>query len=96
MSGLVLVAVGAFAVAAIAATTRTAPDTAELAPVNPGTGIGPDTVLPARPADGWQVQTLASLSDVEAFLDHLEHCRITEREMIILSNATFAVRWRSA
>jgi hypothetical protein len=96
MSGLVLVAVGTFAVVAIAATTRTAPDTAELAPVHPATSIGTDTVLPVRSADGWQVKVLKSLSDVEAFLDQLEHCRITEREMLILANDSFAVRWRAA
>ena len=96
MSSLLLVAFCASAVAAIAATTRQAPDTAELAPVKPLTDISTDTVLPVREADGWQVKTLNSLSAVEAFLDQLEYCRITERELVILSNDSFAVRWRAA
>jgi hypothetical protein len=96
MSSLLIIAVGASVVAAIAATTRQAPDTAELAPVKPLTDIGTDTVLPVREADGWQVKTLNSLSAVEAFLDQLEYCRITERELVILSNDSFAVRWRAA
>jgi hypothetical protein len=96
MSSLLIIAGVVSVMAAIAATTRQAPDTAELAPVKPLTDIGTDTVLPVCEADGWQVKTLNSLSAVEAFLDQLEYCRITERELVILSNDSFAVRWRAA
>jgi hypothetical protein len=99
MSSLLFLVVGLLAVAAVASisgTARTAPDTDQLAPVGALTSLGTDTVFPVRKPDGWQVRTLDSLADVEAFLDYLEHNRVTEREMIILANNSFAVRWRAA
>ena len=57
--------------------------------------IGTDTVFPTRQPDGWKLRTLKSLAEVEAFLDCLENNRVTETEMLILANDSFAVRWRS-
>ena len=42
----------------------------------------------------WQVISLNSLNDVEAFLDRLEAHGFAEREVRTLGNASFAVRWR--
>ena len=56
---------------------------------------GTETILPDRRSGDWRVTTLNSLSDVETFLDHLENCRVDEREMHILSNNSFAVRWKA-
>jgi hypothetical protein len=50
-------------------------------------------VTPA-PAAGWQVATLANLSQVEDLLDSLEAHGVTEREVVTLQNNLFAVRWR--
>ena len=103
MSSLLFLAVGVLAVAAVASssgvtggTTRTPPDTDQLAPVGALTSLGTDTFFPVRKADGWQVKTLDSLADVEGFLDYLENNRVTERELVILANNSFAVRWRTA
>jgi hypothetical protein len=43
---------------------------------------------------GWHTTTLTRLCDVEDFLDQLEAHRITEREVVTLGNASFAVRWK--
>jgi hypothetical protein len=42
----------------------------------------------------WQLTTVTSLSDAEALLDMLEARGVEHRELLILGNATFAVRWR--
>ncbi|HJZ56853.1 MAG TPA: hypothetical protein VKE74_17930 [Gemmataceae bacterium] len=42
----------------------------------------------------WQVTTVASLSAAEQLLDCLEAQGYAEREMVILGNSSFAIRWR--
>ena len=42
----------------------------------------------------WQLAMVDSLSDAEELLDSLEARGIEHRELLILGNATFAVRWR--
>jgi hypothetical protein len=42
----------------------------------------------------WKLATLDSLSDAEDLLDSLEANGVEHRELIILGNASFAVRWR--
>ena len=46
------------------------------------------------PGPGWQVNVYRSLAEVEAALDALEVCGVTEREVHALANDVFAVRWR--
>lgn len=42
----------------------------------------------------WQLTTVSALCDAEGLLDCLEAQGIQERELIVLGNSTFAVRWR--
>jgi hypothetical protein len=42
----------------------------------------------------WQLTTVSSLGDAEELLDVLENQGATERELVVLGNSTFAVRWR--
>lgn len=48
---------------------------------------------PAKPGE-WQIMTCDSLRDVENTLDSLEGHGIRDREVVCLSNACFAVRWK--
>ncbi len=50
------------------------------------------TVL--APAHDWQVATFANLSQVEDLLDSLESHGIHSREVIVLTDHCFAVRWK--
>ncbi len=42
----------------------------------------------------WHVTTVTSLSDAEDMLDCLESNGFAERELVVLGNQSFAVRWR--
>ncbi len=42
----------------------------------------------------WQLTSVASLSEAEDFLDVLENQGFAERELVVLGNSTFAIRWR--
>ncbi len=42
----------------------------------------------------WQLTTLDDLSDAEDLLDSLEAHGYADRELILLGNSSFAVRWR--
>jgi hypothetical protein len=42
----------------------------------------------------WNVATVSALCDAEDLLDSLERRGFAERELIVLGNANFAVRWR--
>ena len=42
----------------------------------------------------WQVTTVTSLRDAEDLLDSLEAHGFGERELVVLGNDAFAVRWR--
>ena len=44
--------------------------------------------------EGWNVTSVPALSDAEDLLDALEMNGFSERELIVLGNSTFAVRWR--
>jgi hypothetical protein len=48
---------------------------------------------PAQPGE-WQILTCDTLREVEDTLDSLEGHGILEREVVCLSNACFAVRWK--
>ena len=47
---------------------------------------------PAR--TDWNLTTVSKLSDAEELLDMLENQGFAERELVVLGNSTFAVRWR--
>lgn len=42
----------------------------------------------------WQLTTVTVLSDAEDLLDSLECQGFMERELVVLGNSCFAVRWR--
>ena len=48
---------------------------------------------PATRTD-WHLTTVSALSDAEELLDVLECQGYAERELVVLGNSTFAVRWR--
>ncbi len=45
-------------------------------------------------ADGWSVVTLNRLCDVEDLLDSLEAHRVSEREVRVVGDSSFRVRWK--
>ena len=42
----------------------------------------------------WHLTTVSALCDAEDLLDTLENQGIAERELVVLGNSCFAVRWR--
>lgn len=42
----------------------------------------------------WQLATVQSLTDAEEMLDGLEARGFQERELVVMGNSSFAVRWR--
>ncbi|MBA4067896.1 MAG: hypothetical protein C0501_30185 [Isosphaera sp.] len=48
----------------------------------------------ALPRADWQLATVADLTAAEDLLDCLENQGYEERELVVLGNACFAVRWR--
>ncbi|AMV29034.1 hypothetical protein VT84_31860 [Gemmata sp. SH-PL17] len=42
----------------------------------------------------WQLTTVGALSEAEEMLDMLEYQGYSERELVVLGNSCFAVRWR--
>lgn len=42
----------------------------------------------------WQLTTVAALCDAEELLDTLENHGYAERELVVMENSGFAVRWR--
>ena len=44
--------------------------------------------------EGWSVVTLNRLSDVEDLLDSLEAHHVAEREVRVMGNSNFRVRWK--
>jgi hypothetical protein len=49
---------------------------------------------PAGTRTEWQLTTVSALCDAEELLDVLENQGVAERELLVLGNATFTVRWR--
>jgi hypothetical protein len=52
------------------------------------------TDSPARPRADWQLATVTNLTDAEDLLDSLEAHGCEDRELVVLGNSCFAVRWR--
>ncbi|MBM3981146.1 MAG: hypothetical protein FJ304_12830 [Planctomycetes bacterium] len=42
----------------------------------------------------WHLATVSALCDAEDLLDTLENQGVEERELVVLGNSCFAVRWR--
>jgi hypothetical protein len=55
--------------------------------------VGGCHIAPATRTD-WQLATVSALSDAEDMLDMLENQGFAERELVVLGNSCFAVRWR--
>jgi hypothetical protein len=49
---------------------------------------------PARTRTDWQLTTVDDLTNAEDLLDCLEAQGYTDRELVVLGNSCFAVRWR--
>lgn len=52
------------------------------------------TDAPARPRADWQLATVTNLTEAEDMLDSLEAHGCEDRELVVLGNSCFAVRWR--
>ena len=50
--------------------------------------------VPARARTDWQLVTVDDLTKAEELLDSLESCGFEDRELVVLGNSCFAVRWR--
>jgi len=55
---------------------------------------GGDPTITPMPRGDWQITAVEHLSAAEDMLDCLEANGIAERELIVLGNSCFAVRWR--
>jgi hypothetical protein len=54
----------------------------------------PVRALPASIHSEWATAVLRDLSQVEDLLDSLENHRVEDREVTMLGDRTFVVRWR--
>lgn len=97
IGGVVLATTMLFAVATRGSTAHPA-----LATDNTAVGLrdsAVDTLLGGNPVGpkvrtDWQLTTVEDLNAAEDLLDCLEANGITERELVVLGNSCFAVRWR--
>ena len=94
MLPLALLAATAAATAGVVMTQK--PGTVyPFAPVKPSTA---DTLAADAETvfadDGWSVVTLSRLSEVEDLLDSLEAHQVGEREVRVMGNSSFRVRWK--
>ena len=74
---------------------------AALAGQNTAVGLGDPAAetavgggVKAQTRTEWQMTAVTSLSDAEELLDCLENQGIAERELVVLGESAFAVRWR--
>lgn len=104
---LTLLLVGAIAIsftAAYVVTSRAYDIAVEPALLGEATAVGladptADTLNSHNPAGSstacdWNLTTVTALSDAEDLLDSLEMQGYEERELMVLGNSCFAVRWR--
>lgn len=99
---LLTVAVVAVAVtAAFIYTTKTAPVEALAGETTLANSADPATEtlasgrhLASTTRTDWHLTTVSALCDAEELLDVLECQGFAERELVVLGNSTFAVRWR--
>jgi hypothetical protein len=95
MLPLALLAVTAAATAGVVMTLQKPGTVYPFAPVKPSAA---DTLAADAETvfadDGWSVVTLNRLSDVEDLLDSLEAHQVVEREVRVMGNSSFRVRWK--
>lgn len=95
MIPILLLAAGTVAVAGVVAMSQKAGTVYPFAPVVP---TAADTIAAEVDTvfndDGWTVITLTSLSDVEDLLDSLEAQKVAQREVRVMGNRSFRVRWK--
>lgn len=88
-----IAAIGAFAIGVIM--TTKADTVYPFAPTKPSASdtltTAADTVFPDA---SWSVAVLTRLSDVEDLLDYLEMHNVAEREVRVLEDNCFRVRWK--
>jgi hypothetical protein len=56
--------------------------------------VGDCHCTPTGTGADWRLTTVSSLGDAEDLLDVLENQGVGDRELVVLGNSTFAVRWR--
>jgi hypothetical protein len=91
-------------VVAVSAITNKTYDLAETASIGENTCVGlgdpsADTMVGQSETStslktDWNLTTVSALSDAEDILDNLEYHGYAERELMVLGNSCFAVRWR--
>ena len=84
-------------VAATAGVVMTQPKPGTVYPFAPATPSAADTLVAADTVfadEGWSVVTLSRLCDVEDLLDSLEAHQVCEREVRVMGNDRFRVRWK--
>ena len=98
---LVLAAAATVAVAMYVVATATADGATALAGDQTVVGLGDaaaETLADGRQSPGgagvWNLATVCDLTDAEDLLDSLEARGVADRELVVLGNASFAVRWR--
>jgi len=96
---LIIAAAGVAVAAAYVMTHGSAVHTA-MAGQNTAVGLGDaETLVGGRSAKAptrteWQLTTVADLTNAEDLLDCLEAQGYADRELVVLGNSCFAVRWR--
>lgn len=53
-----------------------------------------DSAHEARTPDGWRVEGGLTMQEVEVMLDRLEAAGVAAREVDLLTDGTFQIRWR--
>jgi hypothetical protein len=98
--GIMLLLVGAVVVLAVASVVATRPDDVLIGEATV-VGLGDpaaDTMSGSQPQQQarteWQLTTVTDLTDAEDLLDCLEAQGFKERELVVLGNSCFAIRWR--
>jgi hypothetical protein len=90
-----LLAAGVVAVAGVVAMSQKAGTVYPFAPVQPtAADTLTDEVKTVFCDEGWSVATLTSLCDVEDLLDSLEAQQVAQREVQVMGNSSFRVRWK--
>jgi hypothetical protein len=98
VAGIVTVLTAVYAVATKAEqvelfANETTLSDAEIAAETMATGRHLATTPPPVQTD-WQLATVNALSDAEELLDTLENQGYAERELVVLGDSCFAIRWR--
>jgi len=97
---LLLIAASIAGISAVAVMTTVRNAEPALATDNTAVGLADAETLVShggrmnRVASDWQLTSVDDLTHAEELLDCLENQGYAERELIVLGNSSFAVRWR--